>query len=326
MGLGFTAVGVALSVYIAVFVQFDPWIIAFLLVLFSVVGFGPLLLSVIPARGWRTTVELRLDDRGIWLVDSAGHARGIGWDDPAAVVTVREMVRTGPTGQPPERGEWLVLLPGLRTAHIGPEAREGLLAACRAHGFVLGEDRFDVPDPADRGRSTAEAVLRMAARPPPGGAFGPSPPSTSGRLPADSPPLQAGARTFTAPTEQQSYDRPQTGVEPNPIQEVTVTSEGVGVTLRDGRTLSVGWHASKLRLELFAILPSPVATLSDAPSWRLSIRQPPCRGSVSADAYAELRRSAKSAGLRVTTFRFPRPNRGTVGTGAITTIQTPSSR
>ena len=314
MGLGFSGLGVVIASYLAISVGFDPRLTAFLLILFSGVGFGPLLLSEVPVRGWRPRVELRLDNRGIALVDSAGHAEWLAWDDPSACVTVREIVGGGPHGRSPEPGEWLILIPKVRTAHIGAEARVGLLAACRAHGFIQGEDRFDVPNQADHGRTAVAAVLRMAARPPPGGTFGPSPPPTSAPLPES--PLPPSDSTFPAPSLQPSYTAGAAATETNPIAEVTVTPEGARIGLRDGKVSVIEWRLPRLRVELFAILPSPVATLRDAPAWRLSVRKPACSGSVSPGTYTALTESAKAAGLMVTTFRFPRPDRGSIGWGA----------
>jgi hypothetical protein len=320
MGLGFSGLGVVIASYLAIVVGFDLWVTAFLLILCSGVGFGPLLLSQVPVRGWRPRVELRLDSRGIALVDSAGRAESLAWDDPAAVVTIRQIVRGGPPGRPPEPGEWLMLMPKVRTAHIGAEAREGLLAACRAHGFIQGEDRFDVPNPADHGRTAVAAVLRMAARPPPGGTFGPPPPPTSGPV-SESPLPPSSQSTFPAPSLQPSYTSGAAATETNPIAEVTVAPEGARVALRDGKTLVFDWRLQGLRIELFAVLPTPVAALKDAPAWRVSVRKPTCRGSISPEAYAAWTESAKAAGLMVTTFRFPRPSRGSIGWGAQTTIR-----
>lgn len=321
MGLGFTGGGVALALYLALFVQFDPWVTSFLLILFTGVGFGPLLLSEVPARGWRPRVELRLDDRGVAVVDRAGHARRLEWDDPAAVVTVREIVGSGPSGKTAALGEWLMIMPGAWTAHIGEEARQGLLAACEAHGFVLGEDRFDVPNPADHGRTAVAAVLRMAARPPPGGAFGPPTLPVGGQFRGAAPQLQSADSTFPAPPTQPSYTSGELATEPNPISQVTVAPEGARVTLRDGKTLELDWRFPGLRIDLFALLPTPVSTLADAPAWRVSVRRPSCRGSLSPAAYDAWTGSAKAAGCMVTTFRFPRPDRGSIGWGAITTIR-----
>lgn len=319
MGLGFSGFGIAITLYLGISFGFDPWISTFLLVLFSGVGFGPLLLTQVPDRGWRARVELRLEDRGIALIDSAGRAERLGWNDPAAVVTVREITSSGPSGKTAESGEWMIMMPGSHTAHIGADAREGLIAACRAHGFVLGEDSFDVPNPGDHGRTSATAILRMAALPPPGGAFGSSISQPSDRLHSATSTLPGAGATFTAPSEEQDLGSGTPATKSNPIAEVTVTPEGMNVVFRDSRTVAVDWRVPKLRLQLFTILPNPVSALSDALSWRVSVRRPSVEGSISPEAYAAVTASARAAGMMTTTIRVPRPDLGRAA--AITTIR-----
>jgi hypothetical protein len=320
LGIGFSGLGVGIAAYLAIFVQFDPWVTAFLLVLFTGVGFGSLLLTEIPERGWRPRVELRLDDQGIALVDSAGRSEWLRWDEPAAVVTIRQIVGPGPSGEAPEAGEWLLLIPVARTAHIGKDAREGILSACDAHGFVLGEDRFDVANPADHGQTAVAAVLRMAARPPPGGGFGPRPSSLQDPLSETLSSTSTSRANFTAPATRPSYTAGAAATEANPVAAVTVGPEGAGVVLRDGKALPIDWRLPKLWIQLFAPLPTPMSALKDAPAWRFTVRRPACEGSLSSDAYAALTESARAAGLRVTTARLPRPDGGSYGWGAITTI------
>lgn len=309
VGFGFTALGLAITIYLGALFGFVPWISALILVVCGGIGFGPLVLSQVPDRAWRARVELRLDGHGIAIVDSAGHAERVGWDNRAAVVTVREITDHGPSGGAVGAGEWLTLMPGYHTAHIGADAREGLLAACRAHGFVLREDRFEVPNPADRGRTGASAIFRMAALPGPGGAFD-SPPQASDRLRSAPSALSGADATFAAPSAQQDLQTGGLAARSNPIAAVTVTREGIHVVLRSRKTVTVEWREPKARLNLFALLPNPISALSDAESWQLTVRRTPVGGTISREAYAAVTASARAAGLVVTTARLPRPDLG----------------
>lgn len=307
IGVAFTLAGIGIDLYLRSqgFVTLAETILV--VAVFATVGWWMPVAGLL-SRPYRRFDSLRLDSSGFALSDSRGKAVVVAWTEPGLSIAFRQDVSMGGASPGPGgQGERMILFPRRVQTWVGPDAREALLDAARAHGFAYGEQTYSrISD--GRPSALVGCIDRAVALGPPGS-------TTAGSaVPSTGPPAGTG-RSSESPAAVETYDvssppilsRSQIAPPgPNRIVRVDVSAEGAVITKRNGGVVRFDWRDPRLRLSLLARLESAVTPFDATTiSWVLTPRGRGDLGRITGPCAAALVRAAERHGLWCLGSRFP---------------------